>query len=117
MSEPYDQNAPTSSYHGQPQNNTQPIVINSQQPQNVIINVNTNLYRTKSVFVTCPNCKVSGNTRVETSCSVSNTLCYICFDPLIWLIFQLVRSKDINCCNATHYCGSCGGFMATYNAC
>lgn len=95
----------------------QPIIINSQPNNNVIVANDPFKFKTASVLATCPSCKMSSNTNVTTSLSVSNLLCYLCCDPLIWLIYQLVRGKDINCCDATHHCPSCGGFIANYYAC
>lgn len=110
---------PPNNNNYQPQQNysPQPVVINSQPQNNVIIANDPNMYRTSSVLATCPACKITSNTRVETSCSCSNVLCCLFTDPIIWLIFQAVRGKDINCCDARHTCSSCGSLMGTYNAC
>jgi hypothetical protein len=102
---------------GYQQTSPQPIIINSQPQTNVIVANDPYKFKTSSVLATCPSCKIASNTNVTTSLSVGNLLCYICCDPLIWLIYQLVRGKDINCCDATHHCPSCGGFIANYQSC
>ena len=95
-----------------------PIIVNNQSPdiRMVIVN-NAGNFKTSSITATCPTCKLTAPTKVTTTLSCSNLLCYICFDPLIWIIYQLVRQKDINCCDATHNCPSCGGYVASYNSC
>lgn len=98
-------------------NNITPIIINTGGGNQGIVSNDPFKFKTSSVLATCPSCRVSSNTNVTTSCSIKNTLCYICCDPIIWLIYQLVRGKDINCCDATHHCSGCGGFIANYQSC
>lgn len=97
-------------------NNITPIIINTGGNQGMITN-DPFKFKTSSVLATCPSCRVSSNTNVITSFSIKNTLCCICFDPVIWIIYQLCRGKDLNCCDATHHCSGCGGFIANYQAC
>lgn len=102
------------------QNNTNvtPIIINNQgQGNNVIIRNDPFKFKTESVLATCPSCKVSSNTNVITNFSFGNYMCYWCFGPLIWIIYQVSRNKDINCCDATHHCSGCGSFIANYESC
>ncbi len=103
-----------------PVNNTTvtPIIISTNQPTtNVVVSNDPFKFKTNSVLATCPSCRVSANTNVTTSISISNLCCYLCFDPLIWVIYQLVRGKDLICCDATHHCSGCGGFISNYQAC
>ena len=98
-------------------NNVTPIIINNQQGQVGGVANDPFKFKTSSVLATCPSCRVSSSTNVSTSLSIGNVCCYIWCDPLIWLVYQLLRGKDINCCDATHHCPSCGGFIANYQAC
>lgn len=98
-------------------NNVTPIIINSQSNNNVVVANDPFKFKTSSVLATCPSCRVSANTNVSTSLSISNLVCYICCDPLVWVLYQLIRGKDINCCDATHHCSGCGGFIANYQSC
>ena len=98
-------------------NNVVPIIINSQGNNNVVVANDPFKFKTSSVLATCPSCRVSSNTNVSTSLSVSNLVCYLCCDPIIWILYQVLRGKDINCCDATHHCSGCGGFIANYQAC
>ncbi len=98
-----------------PVNNTNvnPIIVtNNQSTTNDPFN-----FKTSSVLATCPSCKISANTNVTTNISIPNLLCCICFDPVVWIIYQLVRGKDLVCCDATHNCSGCGGFISSYQAC
>ena len=106
-----------------PQNNvvtnTTPIIINNQGINNgpgFVFN-DPNKFKTYSVTASCPSCKITSTTKITTSINCANLCCYICCDPLIWIIYQLVRGKDINCCDATHHCASCGGYIANYTSC
>ena len=100
-------------YHP-PQNNTTvtPIIINNQGQNNVIVTNDPFKFKTSSVLATCPACKVSANTNVTTSLSISNLFCYLCCDIVIWAIYQCARGKDLNCCDATHHCSASGVLLA-----
>ena len=73
--------------------------------------------KSSSAFVVCPYCRQGGVTRVETQCSILNFCCCFCTGLIPWLIFQAIRSKDINCSDANHFCMSCGAKIHTYQAC
>lgn len=68
-------------------------------------------------FVNCPYCRHQGVTRVNQQMACENLLCCICFGGVPWLLFQAVRSKDINCYNTDHFCARCGNLLSTYKAC
>ena len=98
------------------------------QQFNVINNQQTNLpqgeqariadaLRSTSQFITCISCGHSGLTAVERTTSCSNVFCCLCTSPVIWLIYQAYRVKDINCCDASHNCTKCGKSIGTYKAC
>lgn len=75
------------------------------------------IFKTTSILATCDSCKTTANTTVNTKFSIVNYLLYCIADPLVWLIYMLVKGKDLNCCDATHTCSGCGSLIATYSAC
>lgn len=76
-----------------------------------------NICKTSSVEVFCPFCRKNTFTKVDTSLNCLNCLC-CCFTGFFpWLIFQAVRSKDINCKDANHVCPGCGRTLHIYSAC
>lgn len=99
-------------------NNITPIIINNQTGRTgpVVYN-DPSKFRVESVLATCPSCRVSSSTNVHTTVSISNVCCCLCFGPIVLIIYNLIRGKDILCCDATHYCSSCGAFLANYQAC
>jgi hypothetical protein len=68
-------------------------------------------------YIQCPFCKHYGMTSTKTSFSVANLMCCVCCGPLCWALFQLARSKDFNCTDADHFCGSCGKKVYSYESC
>jgi len=118
----YYQPPPQQTYQPPPvisnNNNITPIIINNQTGRTgpVVYN-DPSKFRTESVLATCPSCRVSSSTNVHTTVSISNVCCCLCFCPVVFIIYNLVRGKDILCCDATHYCASCGAFLANYQAC
>lgn len=73
--------------------------------------------KSNAQYVGCPYCKQPSMTRVEKNCSFKNVLCGVLLHPMVWLVYQAVRGKDINCYDADHYCSKCGNKMAEYKAC
>jgi hypothetical protein len=73
--------------------------------------------KSNAQYVGCPYCKQQSMTRVEKNCSFKNVLCGVLLHPMIWLVYQAVRGKDINCYDADHYCSKCGNKLAEYKAC
>jgi hypothetical protein len=111
-----------------PPNQLEPTNYNVSQPisqpilsQNQVTSIPTvnfeGVLRSNPAFVVCPHCRQGGVTRAETSCSILNTCCCICTYLGPWIIFQACRGKDINCCDANHFCVACGAKLYTYNAC
>ena len=93
----------------------QPIIVQNQQ-----VMPSTNLdgvLRSNPAFIVCPYCRQGGVTRAESSCSFLNCCCCFCTGLVPWLVFQICRGKDINCCDATHFCTQCGNKLYTYQAC
>jgi hypothetical protein len=73
--------------------------------------------KSSTQFVYCPYCKNQAFTKIETKCSVPNILCSVVTAVILWVPFQLCRSKDLSCNNAIHYCNRCNNVLANYRAC
>jgi hypothetical protein len=73
--------------------------------------------KSSTKFVYCPYCKNQAFTKIEKSCSVSNIICCAVTVLILWVPFQLCRSKDLSCNNAIHYCNRCNNVLANYRAC
>ena len=92
----------------------QPVVINQVQP--IVVGAMMPL-RSHSVTVMCPFCKTTVNTNAAQECSCLNFCCCFFTSPLLWIIYQAARGKDINCCDANHTCPKCGAQLGRYEAC
>ena len=92
----------------------QPVVINQVQP--IVVGAMMPL-RSHSVTVMCPFCKTTVNTNADPQCSCLNFCCCFFTSPILWIIFQAARGKDINCCDANHTCPKCGAQLGRYEAC
>ncbi len=73
--------------------------------------------RSTSQTVNCPYCKNIGMTRTEKQISFPNVVCCGVFTAIPWMLFQIVRGKDINPCDVSHYCTRCGANLSNYKAC
>lgn len=98
------------------QNQRKSVAVNQIQTNVVVIQDSSN-FKTIPIVATCPNCRSNAITQVELIFSWSNYACYFYCTPLIWILYQSCRNKDISCNNSKHYCGSCGAMLATYHAC
>ena len=128
---PYNQNQPNQNnynpnQYNQPNYNQQNYnpnqnnmnVSNNQNPEiKVIVHQDIKLFKTTPVVATCPTCKQSGVTTVDTQFSWGNYCCYFLTSPLAWIIFQCCRDKAYSCNDATHFCFSCGSQIFRYEAC
>ena len=94
------------------------LIVSNQVLPNVgeVANLAVSL-RSNPQFVSCPYCKSQGMTRVEQSANCCNLLCCIFTALSCWIIYQAVRGKDLNCCDADHYCVRCGNKLGSYTAC
>ena len=99
------------------QNNNRKSVSNNQVVQNVIVVNDMTNFKTNPIIATCPSCRTNGLTNVDLIFSWANYACYMYTTPLIWIIYQSCRGKDISCNNSKHYCTGCGTILAYYNAC
>jgi hypothetical protein len=73
--------------------------------------------RTNSQLIVCPFCKQTAMTKTERKWSVGNLICGVTFGVGVWLVFQILRRKDLNCMDARHYCSRCGLIVNDYSAC
>lgn len=87
-----------------------------QANQEQINNLKRNLKSTPK-FASCPFCRNQGETRVEKKLNVPNLIFGIVTVGLLWLPTKLIRSKDMNCYDAKHYCMKCKGELSNYSAC
>ena len=98
-------------------NNVTPIIVNSQNGPAFVQGNNPNIFKSNSVLATCVSCRNVSNTRVQTDFNWGNYCCYYCFGPIIWIIYQAARDKDISCMDANHYCSACGNLVHSYKSC
>lgn len=94
-----------------------PIVLNQTRLDEVEVNNLKMSLKSNAQYVACPYCKHQSLTRADQTCSVGSVLCCVAFGGLMWLLFQGIRKKDINCYDAKHYCIRCGNNLANYKAC
>ena len=97
--------------------NTQNGLINNQLTSLPSSNLSVNHLKSSPAFLICPNCNMLGASKTDQKLSASNFCCGICFGPIIWLAFQAIRGKDINCYDAIHKCSKCGVNLKNYSAC
>ncbi len=76
----------------------------------------TTFYRSFSVFAQCPKCKTQGPTNTSQACNILNCV-FACFCGGYWSCYTAYKTKDYNCTNTVHKCGSCGEVVGEYNAC
>ena len=94
-------------------------VVPAQGMDSIIV---ANTLKSNSVMIMCPYCKKSGMTRAERFCSCANICCCLCtswywIPGFWWVVFQVLRKKDISCYNANHYCCFCNQLIHQYRAC
>ena len=90
---------------------------NTTNNNEVLVNQQQDVLKSKSVIAICPSCKISSDTNAERSCSFGSCVCYLITTPVFWIIFQAIRGKDINCYDASHKCKHCGNYIGYYKAC
>jgi hypothetical protein len=73
--------------------------------------------KSNSQLIICPFCKQTALTKSEQKWSIPSLACGVAFGPALWILFQALRKKDINCMNAKHYCSRCGVQVGDYSAC
>ncbi len=74
---------------------------------------NNQTLRSYPVFTECCG---GAPTSVTNNCNIINLVCCILFTNC-WFVHQACKTKDINCYDATHVCGTCGKTKGTYTAC
>ena len=109
--------APQQPIMTQPVQYIQPIVATNQVNPNVVLIRNPQDFRCSPIVCICPNCKNTVTTIVTTNFNCLNCLCCLWFDLVLWIIFQLIRNKDVSCNDATHVCPHCQFVIFNYSAC
>ena len=95
--------------------NEQPIIVNQVIPQ--IVHVVAFKFGTSPVSITCQFCRVPITTIVHKSFNFCSCLLCYCTGLLVWICVQLLRGKELNCCDAQHTCPNCGQILGIYSAC
>ena len=67
--------------------------------------------------ITCPYCREAITTNTSRSCNCCNFCCCLWTACLCWCIFNCCRGKDLNCCDANHYCPKCNQLIYKYTVC
>lgn len=102
----------------QPNNNQAiPIIINTQISPTYIQMNDPSFFKTVPVLANCMSCRNIANTRIQGKFGWLNYCCYFCFGPVLWVIFQAARGKDISCMDTDHFCHLCGNHIYSYKAC
>ena len=103
----------------QPILSNQPIVSNQILPSENPIPVSSSPPNLKSnpQMITCPHCGHVGLTRTVNNFNIPNFICCWLTSPILWVLFQVLREKDISCVDAVHYCERCNAAIGTYSAC
>ncbi len=75
-----------------------------------------NTLRSFEVFTFCPQCRKGVSTKAHKNINSLNLACCILLNP-IWMCYQMMKVKDINCCDASHHCTACDAKLGNYSAC
>jgi hypothetical protein len=73
--------------------------------------------KSNAQLIICPFCKQTSFTKAEKKWNFGSVLCGLMFGVGVWVVYQIVRKKDINCMDAKHYCTRCGVQVADYTSC
>jgi len=101
----------------QPVSYVQPVVATNQVNPTMVLVRNPQDFRCTPIVCVCPNCKNTVTTIVTTNFNWLNCLCCFWSGLFFWIIFQIVRNKDISCNDAIHVCPHCQYVIFNYNAC
>ncbi len=74
---------------------------------------NNQVLRSYPVFTECCG---GAPTSVTNSCNTINVI-FCLFCEGCWFLHKACNTKDINCCDATHVCTTCGKTKGNYSAC
>ena len=88
-----------------------------ETPTNQGMSNDNTVFKSNPIMTTCPSCKTTASTTATRQANVLNLLCCLFTTPVSWAIFQVIRGKDFNCCDATHTCSGCGSLIANYSSC
>ena len=89
--------------------------VNQTQPNGLSTVAISKVLRSTSQFIVCPFCNQFVPTKTERSCSCPNICCFLFTG--VYPCFQILREKDLNCYNASHFCPNCNKLVHQYRAC
>ena len=95
----------------------QQFVVTNQMQAQIVNIVPSVTFGTKPISITCQFCKNLITTQVEKSCNCCSCLLCCWTGFIFWVCIQACRNKEINCCDATHRCPSCGQLLGSYTSC
>ena len=103
--------------NNQPNNEIQFGITNNQIQNNTyeMLALSTVL-KSKPQFVVCHFCHSVCPTRTEKKLSFFNTL-FCVLSPQLWIAYQVLKDKDLNCYDTQHYCLKCNANLGNYSAC
>ena len=91
-----------------------PIVVNQENP---VVVLSQDMFKSTSLFMVCPYCERNINTSIkETFNCATLLLCLFC-TPLLYVIIQCLRKKDICCFDVDHRCPYCNNRLGSYSSC
>lgn len=109
LSNKFIQGNPTISFNQIPQH----IILQS----NIIIIDSYQKFKVDPTLTTCSTCKLNVITQVEKEINLKNLVFYLLTGPIIYMLFQKIRDKDISLMNAKHICSRCKKEIYQYEAC
>ena len=74
------------------------------------------ILKSKKKKIICPYCKKEGETNTMEFFSIFTLLFYLLGCCFVFLIIQLIRGKEVNCTNTTHFCKHCENRLYAYNS-
>lgn len=73
--------------------------------------------RSHSQLLSCNNCNKLVQSNITANCNILNYLMCCWFGTGVWMLFNSLRQKDLNCYDANHYCPLCNAQLGLYTAC
>ncbi len=100
-----------------------PIISFNQLPQtqiqqsNIILVDSFQKFKVSPTLTVCSSCKIHVITEVEKKLNVKNLLLGLSVGPILYMLFQKLRDKEISFMNAKHFCSKCKKELYQYEAC
>ena len=90
------------------------IIKNQVKP---FVRTNLEVNRMSSFYTTCQHCQQKVMTRSIQSFNSCTCVFCCCTGIVIYALIQIIRGKDICCCDAEHICPNCKETIAIYESC